>query len=86
MGEDWGDSVAWNILDKPQPLTHIIPMANTAPPVELDDDVAEAAALLAAVARSRTDARGVPHAEMRAWLLKIAEGEFDAPPPVPRLP
>jgi hypothetical protein len=61
-------------------------MANTVPQIEPDDDAAEAAALLTAVARSRANARGVPHEEMRAWLLKIAAGEFDAPPPVPRLP
>jgi hypothetical protein len=31
------------------------------------------------------DPREVPHEEMRAWLLKIAAGEFDAPPPNPRI-
>jgi hypothetical protein len=74
------------MLDKFLPLPHITAMPNTIPEIELDDDAAEATGLLAAVARSRANAQGVPHEDMRAWLLKIAEGEFDAPPPVPRLP
>jgi len=49
-----------------------------------DDDAAEAAALAEAVAEARADLRGVPHEEMRAWLLRIEAGEFDAPPPEPR--
>jgi len=61
-------------------------MVNTAPnSYELDDEAAEAAALAAAVAESREDCRGVPHQEMREWLLKVAEGDFSAPPPVPRI-
>jgi hypothetical protein len=48
------------------------------------DDTAEADALALAVARARADDRSVPHDEMRAWLLRLAAGEFDAPPPVPR--
>lgn len=49
-----------------------------------DDAAAEAEALAAAVALARTDAASVGHADMRAWLLRIAAGETDAPPPVPR--
>jgi hypothetical protein len=49
-----------------------------------DDDDAEAAALAAAVAEARADGRSIPHADVRAWLLEIAAGHFDAPPPVPR--
>jgi hypothetical protein len=89
VAKDRGDSVARlgrNCLDSFAPLAHITAMANTVPGTEVDDDAAEAAALLAAVARSRADARGVPHEEMRAWLLKIVAGKFDATPPVPRLP
>jgi len=55
------------------------------PLAEVDEAEAETAALKAAIAKSRTDLREVPHEEMRAWLLKIAGGEFDAPPPNPRI-
>jgi hypothetical protein len=51
---------------------------------DLDEDAAEAAALAAAVEQARADPRSVPHDEMREWLLKIANGDFAAPPPVPR--
>ncbi|MCC6717573.1 MAG: hypothetical protein IT555_06790 [Acetobacteraceae bacterium] len=53
-------------------------------PVPVDDDTAEAAALAAAVALARADDRSVSHAAMRHWLLRVADGEVDAPPPVPR--
>jgi hypothetical protein len=47
-----------------------------------DEEVAEAAALAAAVAESLADPRpNIPHERVRAWLLRIAAGEFDAPPP-----
>ncbi|MBI5166049.1 MAG: hypothetical protein HY985_19385 [Magnetospirillum sp.] len=50
-----------------------------------DDATAEASALVAAVAEARADLRAdlraVPHAEVRAWLLEIAAGNFDATPP-----
>ena len=49
-----------------------------------DIDEAEAAALAAAVAEARADTRYIPHEEMQAWLLRLAAGEFDAPPPEPR--
>jgi Fe-S-cluster formation regulator IscX/YfhJ len=52
---------------------------------DLDDDAAEALALAAAVAEARADPRGVPHAEMREWLLRIAAGDFAAKAPEPRL-
>jgi hypothetical protein len=60
-------------------------MSSIVPLPEIDDDAAETAALAAAVAAARADRRGVPHEEMRAWLLEIAAGNFDAPPPEPRL-
>jgi hypothetical protein len=50
---------------------------------EVDDAKAEAALVLNAVAGSDADARAVPHERVRAWLLAIANGEFDAPPPEP---
>jgi hypothetical protein len=50
----------------------------------VDDDIAEAEALRAAVEEAQADRRSVPHADMRALLLRLAAGEFDAPPPVPR--
>ncbi|MDR3516444.1 MAG: CopG family transcriptional regulator [Azospirillaceae bacterium] len=52
---------------------------------DLDDAEAETAALAAAVEKSRADRRAVPHEEMRAWLLEIVAGNFDAPPPESRL-
>jgi len=55
-------------------------MSDTAPLPDIDDDEAE----VAAVAVARADDRSIPHAEVRTWLLEIAEGNFDAPPPVPR--
>ncbi len=54
------------------------------PVPDLDDVTAEAAALKAAVAQSDADPRFVPHHDMRAWLLKLADGQFDATPPVAR--
>jgi len=56
--------------------------AHTLP--DIDDEDAEAALLAAAVAKARANKRGVPHEEMRAWLLELAAGNFDAPPPVAR--
>ncbi|MDZ5645550.1 hypothetical protein [Nitrospirillum sp. BR 11828] len=49
-----------------------------------DEEAAELAALTAAVAEARADNRGIPHSEVRAWLLEIAAGNFDVPHPVPR--
>lgn len=53
----------------------------------LRDDETEADAetrgLAAAVAVAKADPRRVPHDEVRAWLLRLARGEFDAPPPEP---
>lgn len=79
-------SVLGSVLDMPRPQVHINSMSEAAPPPlsELDDAEADARALKAAIAESRADPRGVPHEEMRVWLLKIAAGEFDAKPPTPR--
>lgn len=47
-----------------------------------DEEAAETAALIAAVEEARADPRpNIPHERVRAWLLRIAAGEFDAPPP-----
>lgn len=59
-------------------------MIDPAPLIEDDEDAAEAQALAAAIAESDADPRSAPHEEVRAWLLRIAKGEFDAPPPKPR--
>jgi hypothetical protein len=56
-------------------MTHPLPLA--------DDDGAEARALAAAVAAAEADLRRVPHEDVRAWLLRLANGEFDASPPEP---
>jgi hypothetical protein len=53
-------------------------------PIEDDDTDAESRALAAAIAESDADPQTVPHEKVRAWLLRLAQGEFDAPPPVPR--
>lgn len=52
--------------------------------IEDDDAEAEARALAAATAESDADPRTIPHEEVRTWLLRLAEGEFDRPPPEPR--
>jgi hypothetical protein len=62
-------------------------MSSTAPVPDNDDDAGTAAlaALVAAVAEARADPRAIPHEEMQVWLLRLAAGELDAPPPAPRL-
>jgi hypothetical protein len=57
----------------------------TSPPLIEDDEAeAEARALAAAIADSDADLRTAGHKEVRAWLLRLAQGEFDASPPEPR--
>jgi prevent-host-death family protein len=46
-----------------------------------DETAAEASALVAAVAVAEADPRRVRHEAVRAWLLRLARGELDAPPP-----
>lgn len=53
------------------------------PQPTLDEDAAEDQALSAAIAESDADPRTVSHERVRAWLLRLADGEFDAPPPEP---
>ncbi len=59
-------------------------MSERAPRVEEEEAELEARALAAAIAESDADPRTVPHEAVRAWLLRLAEGEFNAPPPEPR--
>lgn len=59
-------------------------MNRPAPLVEDNEDADETQALAAAIAESDADPRTAPHEEVRAWLLRLAEGDFDAPPPEPR--
>jgi len=47
----------------------------------LDDDEAEAVALAAAIAESDADPRTAPHSAVRAWLMRLCEGDFEAIPP-----
>ena len=56
-----------------------------AAPLPLDDETAELAALATAVAKAQADPRRIPHEEVRGWLLRLAEGELDAPRPAARL-
>jgi len=67
---------------------YTLAMSNTARtlPGPDGDEAAEPAVLAAAIAASDADPRVIPHGEMRAWLLEIAAGHFDAPPPVARDP
>ena len=62
-------------------MAHIQPM--TKPAHLIEDDEAEARAQAAAIAWSDTNPRALPHEDVRAWLMRIAQGEFDAPPPEP---
>jgi hypothetical protein len=50
----------------------------------MDEDATQAEALVTAIAESDADPRNAPHEDVRAWLLRIANGEFDAPPPKSR--
>lgn len=50
------------------------------------DTEAERRLLEAAVAEAEADPRYVTHEDMRAWLLRLAQGDFDAPPPDLREP
>lgn len=58
--------------------------AVSATPEFEDEAAAELAALTAAVEKARANPRVVPHEDMRLWLLELAAGNFDAPPPVAR--
>ncbi len=72
-------------LDTDLSNCHSLTMMDVTPGLtELDDEEAEVVALRAAVEAARADPRGVPHTEMREWLLKIAAGDFLAEPPIPR--
>lgn len=59
-------------------------MTRSAPLTEDDETAAEAHALAAAIAESDADPRTAPHEEVRAWLLRLAQGDFEAPPPETR--
>lgn len=65
-------------------MRYAYPMPQFAPLPDDDETTAEARALAAAIAASDADPRTVPHEEVRAWLLRFVQGEFDAPPPAPR--
>ena len=51
----------------------------TATLTEDDEGEAETRALATTIDMSDADPRVASHAEVRAWLLRLAEGEFDAP-------
>jgi hypothetical protein len=51
---------------------------------DIDPEAAEAEALAAAVTAARADRRGVPHDEMRQWLLRVSDGGLEATPPTAR--
>jgi hypothetical protein len=58
-------------------------MSQSAGQPALEEPDAELAALAAAVALAEADPRRISHEAARAWLLRLAHGEFDAPPPKP---
>ncbi len=72
------------MLPGPALMRYLVAMTQPAPLIEDDEAAAEARALAAAIAESDADPRTVPHEDVRAWLLRLAQGEFDAPPPEPR--
>jgi hypothetical protein len=73
------------IYDKSGKAAYIDCMSKALYPLpDYDEDEAELTSLTAAVNKSRANELGVPHAEMREWLLEIAAGNFDAKPPVSR--
>ena len=72
------------MLLRPPAVGYTSAMTRPAPEIEDEEAEAETRALAAAVAASDADPRTAPHEEVRAWLLRLAEGEFDAPPPEPR--
>jgi len=51
---------------------------------DIDDDAAETEALRRATEEARKDRCGLPHSEVREWLLRIAAGDFSAKLPPPR--
>jgi Fe-S-cluster formation regulator IscX/YfhJ len=65
-------------------MRYVIRMGKPAPLRGDDEAEAESRALALAIAGSDADPRTVAHDEVRAWLLRLAGGEFDAPPPEPR--
>ena len=50
----------------------------------VQDHKTEAGALAAALAVAEADPLRVQHEDVRAWLLRLANGELDAAPPTPR--
>ena len=54
------------------------------PELDLARTDTEQDALAIAIAESDADPRVVPHSEVRVWLMRLANGEFDAPAPEPR--
>ena len=59
-------------------------MSEALPLPDMDDAAAETEALRCAVEEARKDRRGLPHSEVREWLLRIAAGDFSAKLPPPR--
>jgi hypothetical protein len=49
----------------------------------IHDEEAERRALKASIGESDMDPRVVPHEQVRAWLQRLADGDFDAPVPEP---
>ena len=71
-------------LDREALRCHLLSMTKSAQRSDMDEAEAEAFALAAAVAVAREDLGGIPHDEMRAWLLRVAAGDLDATPPPDR--
>lgn len=53
-------------------------------PTQSDENQAETRLLAAAVAAAEANPARIPHEDVRAWLLRLANGEFSAPKPQPR--
>ena len=52
-------------------------------PLTDEEEEAERLALDRACDEARRENRWVPHEKVRPWLLRIANGEFNAPRPTP---
>ena len=64
-----------------RPVRYALGVTTPAPMIDDDEAEAETRALAAAIAAAEADPRRVPHEVVRVWLLRLANGEFDAPPP-----
>jgi hypothetical protein len=56
---------------------------STSPIADDPESIVEVQALEAAIDASDADPRAAAHEQVRAWLQRLAEGDFHAPAPLP---